>query len=206
MDEWARGHDALRGAVTVQASPAFGRATQALRWDLTAVPVSGEYPAAEQAAGYARLPYGYGSGAHKQGRYRQVTTTDGAVPVGAQPGEGPTPAGATVLASVRALREPARGTAFVLMGDRKLLAATNRPARLAAERGYLASLARPPAWDAAVRALAAEPFPPVAGVSARDRARPAAERASHPGWETPTASGGTGAAKAAPRWLGRRGG
>src|SRR5581483_11434791 len=156
--------------------------------------------------GYARLPYGYGSGAHKQGRYRQVPSTARAVPVGAQPGEGPTRAGATVLASVRALREPARGTAFVLMGDRKLLAATNRPARLAAERGYLASLARPPAWDAAVRALAAEPFPPVAGVSARDRARPAAERASHPGWETPTASGGTGAAKAAPRWLGRRGG
>jgi hypothetical protein len=55
LDELARGQEALRGEGPVQAIPAFGLEPSALRWALTSVLVPGEYPAAEQAAGYARV-------------------------------------------------------------------------------------------------------------------------------------------------------
>jgi transposase len=204
LDDLARVHDALRGAMTVQAIQAFGLATKALRWDLTSVLVTGEYPADEQAAEYARVQYGYGSGAQKQVRYLQVTTTDGAVPVWDQPWDGNTTDVATVIDTMRALREHARCTDFVLIGDSKLLSAANRQALLAAELGYLAPLARTPELDAAFRAIPAEQFQALAYVSARDQARPAEERASYQGWETTTEIVGPPAGEAAPRWMVRR--
>lgn len=204
LDDLAGVHDALRGEVTVQAIQAFGLETKALRWDLTSVLVTGEYPAEEQAAGYARVQYGYGSGAQKQVRYLQVTTTDGAVPVRDQPWDGNTPDVATVIDTMRALREHARCMDFVLIGDSKLLSAANRQALLAAELGYLAPLARTPELDAAFRAIPAEQFQPLDYVSARDRARPAEERASYQGWETTTEIVGTMAGAAEQRWVVRR--
>jgi len=50
LDDVAAVHDALRGALTVQAMSAFGLETKALRWDLTAVLVMGADPEEEQAA------------------------------------------------------------------------------------------------------------------------------------------------------------
>jgi transposase len=204
LDDLARVHDALRGEVTVQAIQAFGLATKALRWDLTSVLVTGEYPEEEQAAGYAHVQYGYGSGAQKQVRYLQVTTTDGAVPVWDQPWDGNTTDVATVIATMRALREHARCTDFVLIGDSKLLSAANRQALLAAELGYLAPLARTPELDAAFGAISAEQFQELEYVSARDQARPAEERASYQGWETTTEIVGTPVGEAAPRGVVRR--
>lgn len=204
LDDVAAVHDALRGEVTVQAIRAFGLETKALRWDLTSVVVTGAYPEDEQAAGYARVQYGYGSGAHKQVRYLQVTTTDGAVPVWDQPWDGNTTDVATVIDTMRALREHARCTDFVLIGDSKLLSAANRQALLAAELGYLAPLARTPALDAAFRAIPAEQFAALEYVSARDRARPAEERESYRGWETTTEIVGTTEAGAEARWVVRR--
>ena len=200
----ARVHDALRGEVTVQAIQAFGLATKALRWDLTSVGGTGESPEDEQAAGYARVQYGDGSGAQKQVRYLQVTTTDGAVPVWDQPWNGNTTDVATGIATMRALREHARCTDFVLIGDSKLLSAANRQALLTAELGYLAPLARTPALDAAFRAIPAEQVQALDYVSARDRARPAEERASSQGWETTTEIVGATEAEAEARWVVRR--
>jgi transposase len=204
LDELAAVHDALRGEMTVQAIQAFGLATKALRWDLTSVLVTGEYPEDEQAAAYARVQYGYGSGAQKQVRYLQVTTTDGAVPIWDQPWDGHTTDVATVIDTMRALREHARCTDFVLIGDSKLLSAANREALLQAELGYLAPLARTPALDAAFRAIPAEQFVPLDYVSERDRARPASERATYQGWETTAEIRGTTAAGTARRWKVRR--
>jgi hypothetical protein len=181
LDDLAGVHEALRGEMTVQAIQAFGLATKALRWDRTSVLVTGEYPEDEQAAGYARVQYGYGSGAQKQVRYLQVTTTDGAVPVWDQPWDGNPTDVATVIDTMRALREHARCTDFVLIGDSKLLPAANRQALLAAQLGYLAPLARTPALDTAFRAIPPEQLQPLAYVSARDHARPAEERASYQG-------------------------
>ena len=50
LDDVAAVHDALRGALTVQAMSAFGLETKALRWDLTSVRVTGASPEEEQAA------------------------------------------------------------------------------------------------------------------------------------------------------------
>lgn len=204
LDDVAAVHDALRGELTVQAMRAFGLATKALRWDLTSVFVTGEYPAEEQASGYARVQYGYGSGAQKQVRYLQVTTTDGAVPVWDQPLDGKAADVATVIETMRALREHARCTDFVLLGDSKLLSASNRQALLAAEVGYLAPLARTPELDAAFLAIPAEQFVPLDYVSARDRARPVEERATSQGWETTAEIVGTTAAGGEQRWGVRR--
>jgi transposase len=204
LDDLAGVHDALRGEMTMQAIQAFGLETKALRWDLTSVLVTGEYPEAEQAAAYARVQYGYGSGAQKQVRYLQVTTTDGAVPVWDQPWDGNTTDVATVIATMRALREHARCTDFVLIGDSKLLSTANRQALLTAELGYLAPLAHTPELDAAFRAIPAEQFQTLDYVSARDRARPAEERASYQGWETTTEIVGTAAGEGAQHWVVRR--
>jgi transposase len=137
-------------------------------------------------------------------RYLQVTTTDGAVPIWDQAWDGHTTDVATVIDTMRALREHARCTDFVLIGDSKLLSATNRQALLAAELGYLAPLARTPELDAAFRAIPAEQFQPLDYVSARDRARPAEERASYQGWETTTEVVGTMAGAAEQRGVVRR--
>jgi len=204
LDDLAAVHDALRGEVTVQAIQAFGLETKALRWDLTSVLVTGEYPEAEQAAGYARVQYGYGSGAQKQVRYLQVTTTDGAVPVWDQPWDGNTTDVATVIATMRALREHARCRDFVLIGDSKLLSVANREALLTAELGYLAPLPRTAALDAAFLAIPPEQFQPMDYLSTRDRARPVEERASYQGWETTAEIVGAAAGPAAPRWVVRR--
>jgi transposase len=204
LDDVAAVHDALRGELTVQAIREFGLATKALRWDLTSVLVTGEYPEEEQAAGYARVQYGYGSGTHKQVRYLQVTTTDGAVPLWDQPLDGRTADVATVIDTMRALREHARCTDFVLLGDSKLLSAANRQALLAAEVGYLAPLGRTPELDAAFRAIPSEQFVPLDYVSARDRALPVDERTSYQGWETTVEVVGTTAAGAEQRWVVRR--
>jgi hypothetical protein len=184
LDDIAAVHDALRGDLTVQAIAAFGLETTTLRWDLTSVVVSGEYPEAEQAAGYARVRYGFGGGQQKQVRYLQVTTDDGAVPIWDQVHDGNAADVATVIETMRALREHARCTDFVLLGDSKLLSEANRAALLTARVGYLAPLARTPELDAAFLAIAAEELVPLDYVSAREVAKPPEERTTYLGYES----------------------
>lgn len=204
LDDIAAVHDALRGDLTVQAIAAFGLDTRTLRWDLTSVLVTGEYPEAEQTAEYAQVRYGYGSGTQKQVRYLQVTTDDGAVPVWDQPLDGNTTDVATVVETMQALRKHARCTDFVLIGDSKLLSTTNRAALLTAKVGYLAPLARTPELDAAFRALPAGALEPLAYESAHDRRRPPEERATYQGADTTVeivVAGETGEARSTVRRL-----
>ncbi|HEY3082232.1 MAG TPA: IS1634 family transposase [Chloroflexota bacterium] len=184
LDDLAAVHDRLRGEVAVQAIAAFGLATRTLRWDLTSVLVAGEYPAEEQELGYARVQYGYGGGAHKQVRYLQVTTDDGAVPLWDQVHDGGTADVTTVVQTMRALREQAGCTDFVLVGDSKLLSAPNRAALLRAGVGYLAPLARTPELDAAFLAIPPAELTPLDYVSQRERGKPADARASYRGWDS----------------------
>ena len=182
LDDLAAVHDRVRGDLTVQAIAAFGLATKTLRWDLTSVLVSGEYPPAEQVAGYAQVRYGYGGGRQKQVRYLQVTTEDGAVPIWDQAHDGNTTDVATVIETMQALRAHAGCTDFVLVGDGKLLSEANRRALLAAEVGYLAPLARTPELDATFLAIPPEALLPLDYVSARESARPPDERTTYHGY------------------------
>jgi hypothetical protein len=184
LDDIAAVHDALRGDLTVQAIAAFGLQTATLRWDLTSVLVSGEYPAEEQQAGYAQVRYGFGGGAQKQVRYLQVTTDDGAVPLWDQVHDGNTADVATVIETMQALREHARCGDFVLLGDSKLLSEAIRAALLSARVGYLAPLARTPELDAAFLAIPAAGLVPLDYVSAREAGKPPAERTTYQGYET----------------------
>ncbi len=182
LDAIAAVHDRLRGGLTVRAMAAFGLETTAVRWDLTSVLVSGEYPPEEQVAGYAQVRYGYGGGNQKQVRYLQVTTDDGAVPIWDQAWDGNTTDVATVIDPMQALREYARCTEFVLLGDSKLLSETNRQALLAAGVGYLAPLPRTPELDAAFLAIPPEQLVPLEYVSARETGLAAAERTTYHGY------------------------
>lgn len=178
LDAIAAVHDQLRGAVTVEAVRACGLATKHLRWDLTSVAVTGEYPEEEQVAAYAQVRYGYGS-SQKQVRYLEVTTADGGVPVWDQVHAGNTTDVATVIETMRSLQKHARCTDFVLIGDSKLLSAANRQALLTADLGYLAPLARTAELDAAFRAIPSQDLVPVDYVSARDQAKKPEERATY---------------------------
>jgi transposase len=181
LDDIAAVHDRLRGDLTVQAISAFGLETTTLRWDLTSVLVTGEYPPEEQMAGYAQVRYGYSSGRQKQVRYLQVTTDDGAVPIWDQVHDGNTTDVATVIETMEALREHARCSDFVLVGDSKLLSEPNRRALLAAGVGYLAPVARTPALDAAFLAIPPEQLRPLEYVSARESGKPPEERTTYHG-------------------------
>jgi transposase len=181
LDDIAAVHDRLRGDLTVQAIGAFGLETSTLRWDLTSVLVTGEYPPEEQVAGYAQVRYGYGGGRQKQVRYLQVTTDDGAVPIWDQVHDGNTTDVATVIETMEALRAHARCNDFVLVGDSKLLSEPNRRALLAAGVGYLAPLARTPDLDAAFLAIPSEQLLPLEYVSAREATKPAEERTTYHG-------------------------
>ncbi len=161
LDDVAAVHDRLRGDLTVQAITAFGLETRTVRWALTSVLVTGEYPPEEQVAGYAQVRSGYGGGRQEQVRYRQVTTDDGAVPIWDRVHDGNTTDVATVIETLQALRDHARCCDFVLVGDSKLLAEANRSALLAAGVGYLAPLARTPELDAAFLALPPEQLLPL---------------------------------------------
>ncbi|HEY3079069.1 MAG TPA: IS1634 family transposase [Chloroflexota bacterium] len=187
LDDVAAVHDRLRGELTVQAIAAFGLRTTTLRWDLTSVLVTGAYPEAEQQPGYARLQYGYGGGDQKQVRYLQVTTDDGAVPLWDQVHDGSTADVATVVQTMRALREHAGCSDFVLVGDSKLLSVPNRAALLTAGVGYLAPLARTPELDAAFLAIPPAELVPLDYVSQRERGKSAEERASYQGWDSTAA-------------------
>jgi Domain of unknown function (DUF4277)/Transposase DDE domain len=182
LDDVAAVHDQLRGDLTVQALAAFGLETRTLRWDLTSVLVSGEYPPEEQVAGYAQIRYGYGGGRQKQVRYLQVTTDDGAVPIWDQVHDGNTTDVATVIETMQALREQAGCSDFVLVGDSKLLSEANRRALLAAEVGYLAPLARTPELDAAFLAIPPAALRPLDYVSAREATKPPDERTTYRGY------------------------
>jgi hypothetical protein len=184
LDDLAAGHDAVRGELTVQAMAAFGLETKTLRWDLTSVVMSGEYPAEEQAAGYAQVRYGFGGGQQKQVRYLQVTTDDGAVPIWDQVHDGNTAAVATVIETMQALREHARCTDFVRLGDSKLLSEANRAALLTARVGYLAPLARTPELDAAFLAIPPAELVPLEYVSVRESVKPPDERTRYHGYES----------------------
>jgi Domain of unknown function (DUF4277)/Transposase DDE domain len=186
LDDLAAVHDQLRGELTLQAMTAFGLETKALRWDLTSVLVTGAYPAEEQVPGYAQVGYGYSSGQQQQIRYLQVTTDDGAVPIWDEPYDGNTTDVATVIDTMRALREHAHCQDFVLIGDSKLLSEANRRALLQAEVGYLAPLARTPDLDAAFLAIPPEELAPLAYVSQQDRLKPVDERATYCGAERPS--------------------
>jgi hypothetical protein len=196
LDDIAAVHDRLRGDLTVQAIGAFGLATKTLRWDLTSVLVTGEYPPEEQVAGYAQVRYGYSSGRQKQVRYLQVTTDDGAVPIWDQVHDGNTTDVATVIETMEALREHARCSDFVLVGDSKLLSEPNRRALLAAGVGYLAPVARTPELDAAFLAIPPNDLVPLEYVSVREAAKPPAERTTYHGYtidldvSVPDADGG----------------
>jgi transposase len=181
LDDIAAVHDRLRGDLTVQAIGAFGLETTTLRWDLTSVLVTGAYPPEEQAAEYAQVRYGYSNGRQKQVRYLQVTSDDGAVPIWDQVHDGNTTDVATVIETMEALREHARCTDFVLVGDSKLLSDANRRALLAAGVGYLAPLARTPELDTAFLAIPPEELLPLEYVSAREAGKPPAERATYHG-------------------------
>lgn len=184
LDDLAAIHDRLRGDLTVQAVAAFGLETKTVRWDLTSVLVTGEYPPEDQEAAYAQVGYGYGGGQRKQVRYLQVTTDDGAVPIWDQPYDGKTADVATVIETMEALRAHARCTDFVLIGDSKLLSAANREALLRAGIGYLAPLPRTAELDEAFLAIPPERLVPLDYVSERDRSKPPAERATYHGSET----------------------
>jgi hypothetical protein len=149
--------------------------------------VTGAYPEEEQVAGYARVRPGYSSGNQKQVRYLQVTTDDGAVPVWDQPHDGNTTDVAPVIQTLQALREHARCTDFVLIGESTLLSAANRQALLAAGVGYLAPLARTPELDAAFLAIPPDAWVPLEYVSAGERRKPAAERTTYQGWDSTVA-------------------
>lgn len=181
LDALAAVHDRVRGDLTVQALAAFGVEATTLRWDLTSVLVTGEYPPEEQAAGYAQVRYGHGGGRQKQVRYLQVTTDDGAVPLWDQVHDGNTADVATVVETMEALRERARCSDFVLVGDSKLLSEANRHALLAAGVGYLAPLARTPDLDAAFLAIPPDDLRPLAYVSAREAPLPPEERTTYHG-------------------------
>jgi len=181
LDDIAAVHDRLRGDLTVQAVAAFGLETTTVRWDLTSVLVTGEYPHEEQVAGYAQVRYGYSSGRQKQVRYLQVTTDDGAVPIWDQVHDGNTTDVATVIETMQALREHARCSDFVLIGDSKLLSESNRRALLAAGVGYLAPVARTPELDAAFLAIPPQQLLPLEYVSVREAGKPPAERATYHG-------------------------
>lgn len=181
LDDVAAVHDRLRGDLTVQALAAFGLEAKTLRWDLTSVLVSGEYPPEGQVAGYAQVRYGYGGGRQKQVRYLQVTTDDGAVPIWDQVHDGNTTDVATVIETMQALREHAGCSDFVLIGDSKLLSEANRRALVLAEVGYLAPLARTPELDAAFLAIPPDELLPLDYVSAREAAKPPDERTTYRG-------------------------
>src|SRR5215207_4469692 len=117
LDALAAVHDRVRGDLTVQALATFGVEATTLRWDLTSVLVTGEYPPEEQAAGYAQVRYGHGGGRQQQVRSLQVTTDDGAVPLWDQVHDGNTADVATVVETMEALREHARCSDFVLVGN-----------------------------------------------------------------------------------------
>ncbi len=184
LDAIAAVHDGLRGDLTVQAMTAFGLETATVRWDLTSVRVSGEYPPEEQTPGYAQVRYGYGGGHQKQVRYLQVTTDDGAVPIWDQVWDGNTTDVATVIDTMHALREHARCTDFVLLGDSKLLSEANRQALLAAGVGYLAPLPRSAELDAAFLAIPPEQLVALDYVSAREAGKPPEERTTYQGYAT----------------------
>src|SRR4051794_4897328 len=181
LDDIAAVHDRLRGDLTVQAIAAFGLETRTVRWDLTSVLVTGAYPPEEQAAEYAQVRYGYSSGRQKQVRYLQVTTDDGAVPIWDQVHDGNTTDVATVIETMEALREHARCSDFVLVGDSKLLSEANRRALVAAEVGYLAPLARTPELDADFLAIPPDDLLPLDYVSTREAAKPMEERTTYHG-------------------------
>ena len=171
LDDLAAIHDRLRGDLTVQAIAAFGLETRTVRWDLTSVLVTGEYPPEEQDAGYAQVGYGYASGQRKQVRYLQVTTDDGAVPIWDQPYDGKTADVATVIETMEALREHARCTDFVLIRDSKLLSAANRQPLLQARVGYLTPPPRTPEADTRVgRSLPGHPARAAGAAGLRQRA------------------------------------
>ncbi len=178
LDDLAAVHDRVRGDLTVQAITAFGLETKTVRWDLTSVVVTGAYPPEEQVSEYAQVRYGYGGGRQKQVRYLQVTADDGAVPIWDQVHDGNTTDVATVIETMEALREHARCSDFVLVGDSKLLSETNRRALLAAEVGYLAPLARTPDLDAAFLAIPPDALAPLEYVSVRESTKPPEERAT----------------------------
>lgn len=171
LDDIAAVHDRLRGDLSVQAIAAFGVETRTVRWDLTSVVVSGAYPPEEQVPDYAQVRYGYGGGRQKQVRYLQVTADDGAVPIWDQIHDGNTTDVATVIETMEALREHARCSDFVLVGDSKLLSESNRRALLAAGVGYLAPLARTPDLDATFLAIPPDALLPLDYVSAREASR-----------------------------------
>jgi hypothetical protein len=197
LDDIAAVHDRLRGDLTVQAIAAFGVETTTVRWDLTSVVVTGAYPPEEQVPDYAQVRYGYGGGRQKQVRYLQVTADDGAVPIWDQVHDGNTTDVTTVIATMKALREHARCSDFVLVGDSKLLSEPNRRALLAAGVGYLAPLARTPELDAALLAIPPEALRPLDYVSAREASLPPEERTTYHGVTrsveviVPDAAGGT---------------
>lgn len=184
LDELAAVRDQVRGEVTLQAVAGFGLETRALRWDLTSLLVEGAYPEEEQDEAYVQVQYGYSSGDQKQVRYLQVTTDDGAVPVWEQPHDGSTPDVATVVQTLEALQQHAHCQEFVLIGDSKLLSATNRQALLGADLGYLAPLPRTPELDAAFLALPPARFRSLDYLSAHEGRKPVAERGSYQGCET----------------------
>ena len=182
LDDIAAVHDRLRGDLTVQAITAFGLETRTVRWDLTSVLVTGAYPPEEQVPGYAQVRYGYSSGRQKPVRYLQVTTDDGAVPIWDRVHDGNTTDVATVIETMAALREHARCSDFVLVGDSKLLSEPNRRAVLAAGVGYLAPLARTPDLDAAFLAIPPERLVPLDYVSVREAGRPPEDRTTYQGF------------------------
>ena len=196
LDDIAAVHDRLRGDLTVQAIAAFGLETKTVRWDLTSVLVTGAYPPEEQTPGYAQVRYGYSSGRQKQVRYLQVTSDDGAVPIWDQVHDGNTTDVATVIETMEALREHARCSDFVLVGDSKLLSEPNRRALLAADVGYLAPLARTPELDAAFLAIPSDELVPLDYVSVRGSTKRPEERTTYRGYGSdlvvavPTPDGG----------------
>lgn len=114
-------------------------------------------------------------------RSLQVTTAGGAVPLWDQVHGGNTADVATVVEATAALREHARCSDFVLVGDSELLSEANRHALLAAGVGYLAPLARTPDLDAAFLAIPPDDLRPLEYVSAREAPPPPEERTAYHG-------------------------
>ena len=135
------------------------------------------------------MRHGYGGGHHKQVRYLQVTTDDGAAPIWDQAWDGATTDVATVIATMHALCEPAHCTDFVLVGDSKLLSAANRQAVPRAGVGYPAPVPRTPDLAAAFLAIPSEQLVALDSVSPREATQPPEEPTTYHGFAHPITVG-----------------
>lgn len=179
--------ETLKGSIAWATIAAFGLDTAVFHWDFTSLSFTGAYDAEDQSDEGPQVTYGHSKGRRpdlKQILLGLAVSADG-IPLNPTPADGSAAEISQVVSAMVALKQAARRSDFILVGDTKVISQTNILAACQSGTFFCAPAPSSEKLKDAFRAIPRDEFCPLDHTSEAELRKPEAQRTSYLGVERP---------------------